>query len=134
MYQSQRCSLSYSTREFNSLRFHCVHNSAIGLGNKVSATKHLNLLGSKNTLTQKIMVNGSTFLTLNYNFLVGLPSSEATLNRTEYSFPRDIFTIEILQIWSEVSFNPCVTFINHFLSSSLWHNSLIKIDNRPVFL
>ena len=37
---------------------------------------------SKNTLTKKIMVNGSIFLTLNCNFLVGLPSLEATSNRT----------------------------------------------------
>ena len=51
---------------------------------------------------------------------------------TKYGFS-DLFTMEILQIWSEVSFNPCVTSIDHFLSSSLWHNSLIKIDNRPVF-
>ena len=29
-----------------------------------------------NTLTQKIMANGSTFLTLNCNLLVGLPSLE----------------------------------------------------------
>ena len=41
--------------------------------------------------------------------------------------------MEILQIWSEVSFNPCVISIDHYLSSSLWHNSLIKVDNRPVF-
>ena len=41
--------------------------------------------------------------------------------------------MEIFQIWSEVSFNPCVTSIDHYQSSSLWHNSLIKIDNRPVF-
>ena len=38
--------------------------------------------GSKNTLTQKIMVNGSTFFALNCNFLVGLPSLEAASNRT----------------------------------------------------
>jgi len=44
-----------------------------------------------------------------------------------------LFIMEILQIWSEVSFNPCVTSIDHYLSSSLWHNSRIKIDNRPVF-
>ena len=54
----------------------------------------------------------------------------------KYGFS-DLFTIEILQIWSEVqchvSFNPCVTSIDHYLSSSLWHNSLIKVDNRPVF-
>ena len=46
----------------------------------------------------------------------------------------DLLIIEILQIWSEVSFNPCVTSIDHYLSSSLWDNSLRKIDNRPVFL
>ena len=45
----------------------------------------------------------------------------------------DLLIMEILQIWSEVSFNSCVTSIDHCLSSSLWHNSLIKIDNRSVF-
>ena len=34
---------------------------------------------------------------------------------TKYGF-LDLFTKEILQIWSEVSFNPCVTSIDHFLS------------------
>jgi len=38
-----------------------------------------------------------------------------------------------LQIWSEVGFNPCMTSIDHYLSSTLWHNSIIKIDKRPVF-
>ena len=50
----------------------------------------------------------------------------------KYGFS-DLFTMEILQIWSEVSFNPFVTSVDHYHSSSLWHNSLIKIDNRPVF-
>ena len=50
----------------------------------------------------------------------------------KYGFS-DLVTLEILQIWSEVSCNPCVTSIDHYLSSSLWHNSLIKIDYRPVF-
>ena len=50
----------------------------------------------------------------------------------KYGFS-DLFTLEILQIWSEASFNPCVTSIDYYLSSSLWHNSLINIDNIPVF-
>jgi len=50
----------------------------------------------------------------------------------KYGFS-DLFITEILQIWSEVSFNPYVTSIDHYLSSSLWHNTLIEIDNRPVF-
>ena len=50
----------------------------------------------------------------------------------KYGFS-DLFIMEILQIWSEVNFNPSVTSLDHYLSSSLWHNSLIKIDNRPIF-
>ena len=44
----------------------------------------------------------------------------------------DFFMMEILQIWSEVSLNPYVISIDHYLSSSLWHTSFIKINNRPV--
>ena len=78
------------------------------------------------------MVNGSIFLTLNCNILVGLPSLEATSNRT--TCQNTVFRISSLwKFWTEVSFNPCVTSIDHYLSSSLWHNSLIKVDNRPVF-
>ena len=54
-------------------------------------------------------------------------------NLPKYGFS-NLLPMEILQIWSEVSFNPCVTSIDHYLSSSLWHNSLIKVGNRPVFL
>ena len=51
----------------------------------------------------------------------------------KYGFS-DLFTMEILQIWSEVSFYHCMTsHFDQYLSSSLWHNSLIKIDNRLVF-
>ena len=49
----------------------------------------------------------------------------------KYGFS-DLFTMEILQIWSEVIFDPCVSSIDHYFSSSLWHTSLIKIDNRPA--
>lgn len=86
-------------------------------------------------LTQKIMVNWSTFLTMNCYILVGLPSVEANLKKDDllkYGIS-DFFTKEILQICSEVSFNLCLILIDHYLSSSLWRNSLIKIDYRPVF-
>ena len=45
----------------------------------------------KDTLTQKIMANGSTFLTLNCKILLGLPSLEVTLNRT--TFQNTVFRI-----------------------------------------
>ena len=65
-----------------------------------SFNKASNLPGSKNTLTQKIMANGSTFLTLNCNFLVGLPSLEATSYRTtcQNTGFSDLFIMEICMI------------------------------------
>ena len=45
----------------------------------------------------------------------------------------DAFTTEILQLWSEISCEANVNSIDHFLSLLLWHNSLIRKDNRPVY-
>ena len=45
----------------------------------------------------------------------------------------DAFTTEILQLWSEISYEANVNSTDHFLSLPLWHNSLIRIDNRPVY-
>ena len=41
--------------------------------------------------------------------------------------------LEILNIWSEISFDSDVNSFDHFLSTSLWYNSLIRIGNRPVY-
>ena len=45
----------------------------------------------------------------------------------------DPFIKEILEIWSEVIFERTVVSEDHFLSSPLWYNSLIRIENKPVF-
>ena len=45
----------------------------------------------------------------------------------------DNFLAEILNIWSEISFDSDVNSFDHFLSTSLWYNSLIRIGNRPVY-
>ena len=42
------------------------------------------------------------------------------------------FTTEILHLWSEISYERNVNSLDHFLSLPLWHNSLIRIDNKPV--
>ena len=44
----------------------------------------------------------------------------------------DPFLKEIFEIWSEVCFEGTITSDDHFLSSPLWHNSLIRIQNKPV--
>ena len=45
----------------------------------------------------------------------------------------DAFLKELLGIWAEVNFEPEITSKDHFLDQHLWHNSLIKIDNKTVF-
>ena len=45
----------------------------------------------------------------------------------------DAFTTEILKIWSEISYVDSITSIDHFLSLPLWHNSLVRIGNKPIF-
>ena len=46
----------------------------------------------------------------------------------------DPFVKEILVIWSEVFFRETIVSEEHLLSSPLWQNSLIRIQNKPVFL
>ena len=45
----------------------------------------------------------------------------------------DPFVKESLEIWSEISFEETVTSYKHLRSLPLWHNSLIRIGNKPVF-
>ena len=45
----------------------------------------------------------------------------------------DSFVKETLEIWSEISFEETVTSDKRLCSLPLWHNSLIRIGNKPVF-
>ena len=44
------------------------------------------------------------------------------------------FISEVLTIWAEVNFEEEITSESQFLDQSLWHNSLIRISNHPIFL
>ena len=46
----------------------------------------------------------------------------------------DVFLKELLGIWAEVNFEPEIMSREHFLDQQLWHNSVIKIANKTVFL
>ena len=46
---------------------------------------------------------------------------------------KTIFTRELLEIWSEVNFEDVVKTKEQFLEQPIWHNSLIRIENKPVF-
>ena len=37
-----------------------------------------------------------------------------------------------MNIWLEITYDANVNSIDHFLSVSVWHNSLIRINKRPV--
>ena len=43
------------------------------------------------------------------------------------------FTSEILHIWSEISLETNVSSIDQLKAQSLWHNSLIRVGNKPVY-
>ena len=46
---------------------------------------------------------------------------------------KTIFTRELREIWSEVNFEDVVKTKEQFLELPIWHNSLIRIENKPVF-
>ena len=45
----------------------------------------------------------------------------------------DLFLEEILEIWAEVNFEQQLASLEHFQEQNLWHNSLIRIENKPIF-
>ena len=45
----------------------------------------------------------------------------------------DKFLQELIEIWAEVNFQGKLRSLKEFEELTLWHNSLIRIDNKPVF-
>lgn len=43
------------------------------------------------------------------------------------------FFKEILEIWAELNYQDQITSVESFLAQSLWHNSLIRIMDKPIF-
>ena len=43
------------------------------------------------------------------------------------------FIKEVLTFWTEVNFENQIISENQIFSQSLWHNSLIRVNNRPLF-
>ena len=61
---------------------------------------------------------------------------KCNLNKTDCSktIPvNNLFIRELLETWSEVNFVDVIENKKHFLAQPLWHNSLIRIDNKPIF-
>ena len=45
----------------------------------------------------------------------------------------DPFTAEIVQIWTELSFEDTVKSMECLLSLNLWHNPLVKVGKKPIY-
>ena len=45
----------------------------------------------------------------------------------------DAFLEELLKLWAEVSFEQKITSLEQLQEQSLLHNSLIRIENKPIF-
>ena len=43
------------------------------------------------------------------------------------------FLKEVLEIWAELNYQDKITSLDSFLAQSLWHNSLIRIMDKPIF-
>ena len=42
------------------------------------------------------------------------------------------FTLEILQIWSDIKYEANISSIEQLKAHNLWQNSLIRVGNRPI--
>ena len=61
-----------------------------------------------------------------------LPKGNLNLKDIKNLKISDTFVKDIFEIWSEVCLEGMITSDDHFLSSPLWHNSLIGILNKTV--
>ena len=92
--------------------------------------------GSSNIWTLKVAVNGSDSLIPNLKENGGEAILKGNLNKKDVNNLKisEPFVEEILVIWSEVFFfQETIVSEEHLLSSPLWQNSLIRIQNKPVF-
>ena len=45
----------------------------------------------------------------------------------------DKFLQELIEFWAEVNFQGKLRSLKEFDEQTLWHNSLIRIENKPIF-
>ena len=52
---------------------------------------------------------------------------------SKYNNVPDPFITEIVQIWTEMSFEDTIKSIDHLLSLNLWYNSLVKVEKKSIY-
>ena len=82
------------------------------------------------------MESGKNLSSLNSKKYGGSLIFKGNLNKTDSLKTISVksnFTRELLEISSEVNIKDVIKTKQQFLEQSLWHNSLIRIDNKPIF-
>ena len=51
---------------------------------------------------------------------------------SKYMKISDTFTLEILQIWTDIKYEANISSIEQLKGHNLWQNSLIRVGNRPI--
>ena len=77
-----------------------------------------------------------TFFDLELETLGGKTALTGNLNKKDITSAAKVsngFVREILTIWSDINYEDNIASEKRFLDQSLWYNSLIRIDNRPIF-
>ena len=55
-------------------------------------------------------------------------------NYTKKTKLSDPFIKEVHETWTEINFENAINFMEHFRQQYFWQNSLIKIENKPIYL
>ena len=84
------------------------------------------------------MENGKRFSNLNFENMAENQCSLVigNLNKSDTRKTitvQDPFVQELLEIWSEVNFCKHIKMKQQFLEQPIWHNSLIRIEDKPAF-
>ena len=93
------------------------------------------------TETVTLLANEARFFTFRVFFGAcslqnEVPKFRGNLDRkdiSKYINLSDPFITEIVQIWTELSFEDTVKSMQHLLSLNLWHNSLVKVGKKPIY-
>ena len=101
-----------------------------------SFNKCLKAIWIKKYLDMENQGGWKTFLGFELRKYGGIAIFTGNLNKKDTSAIKisDPFIKEVMDIWSEVNFEQAVVAEDHFFQSSLWYNSLIRIESKPVFL
>ena len=101
-----------------------------------SFSKLLKITWIKKYLDTENQGKWKLFFDLELGTLGGKIALTGNLNKkdtTSTAKASNSFIKEVLTIWSEANFEDNIISEKQFLDQCLWYNSLIRIDNRPIF-